>query len=507
MRMTLSRRALLGGIFTSAVAAAVPLRADAPLRAQRPQPRPGSVKPPRAADLVAAAGLSGVVSCVVVDAASGAVVDQAGPVDALPPASVAKVLTALYARAQLGADFRFATRLMATGPVVGGVVQGDLVLAGGGDPVIGTDDFANLATRAKAAGVTGVTGRFLLWDGALPRLHEIDPMQLDHLGYNPALSGLNLNFNRVHFEWARQDGAWRTTMDARSGTRTPVVDMARMRVVDRAVPVFTYADDAGRDNWTVAQQALGNGGSRWMPVRKPALYAGDVMRTILAAEGIAVPAGVVVDALPSATELARVESAPLDVLITDMLNYSTNITAEVLGLRASLALAEAGGLAAPTSLAASARMMNAWAEVALGTRMALVDHSGLSGDSRISADEMIQALLAAERGGPQVEAGALAGLLKAIPMQDARGEPLANAPASLRAKTGSLNFVSTLAGYETLPNGRRVAFAIFTADPARRAVAQASGDEQPAGSRDWAQRSRRLQHGLLRAWAQQVAQA
>lgn len=505
--MNLSRRALLGGLLSSAVAlSATKLAAEAPLRAERPQPRPGSVRLPAAAELVAAAGLSGIVSCVVVDVASGAVLDRTGPDQALPPASVAKALTALYARAQLGPDYRFATRLMATGPVVGGVVQGDLVLAGGGDPVIGTDDFAALAARAKAAGVTGATGRFLLWDGALPRLHEIDPTQLDHLGYNPAISGLNLNFNRVHFEWVRDSGTWRTTMDARSGTRTPYVDMASMRVVDRAVPVFTYADVEGRDSWTVAQQALGTGGSRWMPVRKPALYAGDVMRTLLAAEGIHVPVGVISDSLPETTEIARVESPPLDVIITDMLDYSTNITAEVLGLAASMALAKTAGLNGPRHLADSAAMMNAWAETALGTRMALVDHSGLSGESRISADEMIQALLAAERGGPQVAAGALAGLLKDIPMQDGAGERLANPAATIRAKTGSLNFVSALAGYEIMQDGRKLAFAIFTGDLEKRAVAQASGDEQPAGSRAWAQGSRRLQHAMLRSWAQRGAE-
>jgi D-alanyl-D-alanine carboxypeptidase/D-alanyl-D-alanine-endopeptidase (penicillin-binding protein 4) len=51
----------------------------------------------------------------------------------LPPASVAKALTSLYALDTLGADHRFQTRVMATGSVIGGVLKGDLILVGGGD--------------------------------------------------------------------------------------------------------------------------------------------------------------------------------------------------------------------------------------------------------------------------------------------------------------------------------------------------------------------------------------
>lgn len=509
MNMHVNRRALLAGLLSTLAVPVLsgPALARAPLTAERPQPRPGSVAPPKAADLVAAAGLSGQVACIVADVATGRVIDAVGPAQALAPASVAKAMTALYARAHLGAEHRFATRLMATGPVVGGQVQGDLILAGGGDPVIGTDDFARLAQLAKAAGVTGITGRFLMWDLALPRIHEIDPMQLDHLGYNPSLSGLNLNFNRVHFEWRAQGAGWTTTMDARSGTRMPLVDMARVQVIDRAVPVFTYADREGRDHWTVASQALGNGGSRWMPVRRPALYAGDVMRTLLAVEGIRVPAGQVIDSLPAATEIARVESPDLDVVIRDMLDYSTNSTAELIGLAASMVRAANTGAARPETLAQSAAMMNAWAAEVLGIDMALVDHSGLAGESRISGDAMLDALLVAARGAPDVAAGALRDLMKNIPMLDSGGDPLPNPPAVIRAKTGTLNFVSALAGYLTLPDGRQLAFAIFSADTEKRAVAQASGEEQPAGGRAWAQSARRLQQALLQSWAAQAAQA
>ena len=120
--------------------------------------------------LIAAAKLGGTVGFVVADAATGAVLESHEPQAKLPPASVAKSITALYALEKLGPAHRFVTRVLATGPVKGGVVQGDLVLAGGGDPTLQTDQLGDLVARLAKGGLKGATGRFLVWDGALPRL-------------------------------------------------------------------------------------------------------------------------------------------------------------------------------------------------------------------------------------------------------------------------------------------------------------------------------------------------
>lgn len=272
----MTRRALLGGGLSAVASAAL---AEAPLRSLRPVARPAPVPVPTVAEIIAQARLGGPVGFVVADARSGRILEQAEAALPLPPASVAKAITALYALDTLGDAHRFETSVIATGPLTDGVLHGDLVLAGGGDPVLSTDDLADLAAALKAAGLREVRGAFQVWDGALPYLRAIDPGQQDHLGYNPAVSGLNLNFNRVHFEWVRSQGSYKLTMDARSGRHRPDVDVARMRVVDRSVPVYTYAAQGGVDDWTVARGALGESGARWLPVRSPALYAGDVFGT------------------------------------------------------------------------------------------------------------------------------------------------------------------------------------------------------------------------------------
>ncbi|MCP6237338.1 D-alanyl-D-alanine carboxypeptidase, partial [Klebsiella pneumoniae] len=79
------------------------------------------------------------------DVDDGTLVWAHDPQRLLPPASVAKALTALYALETLGEDHRFETRLLATAPVVAGRIDGDLILAGGGDPELSTDRLAELA--------------------------------------------------------------------------------------------------------------------------------------------------------------------------------------------------------------------------------------------------------------------------------------------------------------------------------------------------------------------------
>ena len=75
-------------------------------------------------------------------------------------------------------------------------------------------------------------------------------------------------------------------MDARTASFSPRVATASMKVVDRSMPVYTYSQGDGVDEWTVARAALGSGGARWLPVRRPDLYAAEVFQTLARTHGI-----------------------------------------------------------------------------------------------------------------------------------------------------------------------------------------------------------------------------
>ena len=494
MNRRMTRRGFLAGLGAGMSTTAL---ADAPLTSLRPVLRPappgtGGAEALRAIIRDADLGPAARISFTVADARSGRIIEARHPLLRLPPASVAKAATALYGLDRLGAGHRFRTRLIATGPVTGGRLNGDLILAGGGDPTLDTDRLAQMARALKSAGVHEVAGRFAVHGGALPRIRAIDAAQPEHLSYNPAISGLNLNYNRVHFGWRRTDGDYQVTMGARAEHHAPEVSTTGVRIVDRDRPAYAYAErrgdggDGGGDGWTVARGALGDKGARWLPVRHPELYAAEVFGILARSYGITLRGGDLLpgDALPRGTVLAESESAPLSEILTGMLRYSTNLTAEVVGLSA----AGQGGDAPPGSLRASAARMNDWLGARYGLRRAgFADHSGLGGASRVSTGDMVRALVGA---GPEQP---LRPLLKRIDAGDVRGE--------LRAKTGTLNFVSALAGYYRTAEGRDLAFAVFCADTGRRYRLSRAEMERPPGARGWSRRARRLHWRLLERWA------
>lgn len=494
----ISRRGLLGlGVAGIATHCLAPAWAEAPDRSPRPPRRPsvradtGGVGSSSSAEaLVRAAKLGGATSFVVIDAKTGAVLEALDPDMPVPPASVAKTVTALFALDTLGPSFRFRTRVLATGPTVGGVVQGDLVLVGDGDPTLQTDQLGDLVAAVAARGISGVTGRFLVWDKALPAIGRIAEDQPIHVGYNPALGGLNLNFNRVHFEWRRDSGGWGLAMDARGERFVPPVRMARVKVKEREAPLFTYASQGSEEDWTVASAALGKGGSRWLPVRHPTAYVAEVFQTLAKAQGIKLPPSQIVDVRPEGTEIAVAESGPLTDVLRDMLKFSTNITAECVGLRAS----------GRSDLVASSAAMEAWAQQRYAISQRYVDHSGLGASSRVTAQDMARLLAGARSHG-----AGLVPLLRNVGIRDAKGKEIKGHPVQVLAKSGTLNFVSGLAGHILPPSGRELIFAVFSADVARREALPEAERESPPGGKEWTRRARNLQAQLVSRWAETFA--
>ncbi len=463
-RKVLSRRALLGAGAGAMLAASLPGRL-------------GAVPGPLAAR----------TAWLLVDAEDGTVLAAQRPDALMPPASVAKVPTALYALHALGARYRFRTRVIATAPLKNGVLDGDLVLAGGGDPVLDTDALGDMVAMLAAEGLRTVRGRFVVVADALPEIARVAEDQPEHEGYNPAIAGLNLNFNRVRLDWSPGlDGPDFAFVAGGERYQVPVAGIGG--ALGAARPARHRIED-GREIWTLPRQELRGRGSVWLPVRDPVSYAAEVFRGLAAQAGIALPGAERGLEVPPGVVLAEAESPHLENLIGGMLRFSTNLTAEVLGLAAS----RARGAPAET-LADSAGAMRDWLAEAYGIDgAAFENHSGLSTRTVISPEETVGMLVAAR--------GRLPGLLRDIPIRGAGGAPFDARGVRVVAKTGTIHFGSGLAGYVLGNDGRRLAFAIFSADLDRRAGFDPQGAEPPAGSGPWARGARDLQQDLLRDWA------
>lgn len=489
MTRRISKRAFLVSTLSALASTAL---ASPPKRSLRPVMRvEGAVgaavpKVASAEALIRSAELGGDVSYAVADAKTGLILESGGDRRGLPPASTTKAVTALYALTTLGAEHRFKTELVAAGQISGGVLRGDLILKGGGDPTLDTDRLAKLAGQLKAAGVREVQGRFIVDGTALPFVRQIDRAQPDHVSYNPAVSGLNLNFNRVHFEWKQQGGKWRVVLDARSGKYRPEVSFARMQVAARRTPVYTYSAKGGQDQWTVASGALGNGGARWLPVRQPEIYAGEVFRTFARSQGIVLEAPR--KGRGGGRVIASQQSADLRTLCRDFLEFSNNMMAEAIGLAASNARA-----GKTRSLRASGAEMSRFAARDLGMKnSSFVDHSGLGDGSRATARDMTLAMVRAR--------AAIAPLLKDFPMRDERRRVIKSHPIEVHAKTGTLNFVSALSGFAKGEDGTEMAFAIIAANMDVRAKITRANRERPRGGRSWNRRAKALQQKLIERW-------
>jgi D-alanyl-D-alanine carboxypeptidase/D-alanyl-D-alanine-endopeptidase (penicillin-binding protein 4) len=193
-----------------------------------------------------------------------------------------------------------------------------------------------------------------------------------------------------------------------------------------------------------------------------------------------------VASVPPGQEIGRVESEPLPEVLRDMLKFSTNLTAECVGLTAS----------GQASLEASGRMQSDWVRATFGVSFEMHDHSGLGGQSRVTAAGMAKVLAQADREGRGLKA-----ILRDVGMKDDKGKVIDGHPVKVLAKSGTLNFVSGLAGHIVPPGGRELVFAIFSGDPERRDAVPVALREEPEGGKAWTSRARRLQGQLINRWA------
>ncbi|MCL5777972.1 D-alanyl-D-alanine carboxypeptidase/D-alanyl-D-alanine-endopeptidase [Limibaculum sp. FT325] len=487
------RRAVLAGLCATALAPGA-FAFEAPLPRPRPGGRASAVAPARQSLPRAPSGVSG---WLAVDLDSGEVLDARNADMPMAPASVAKLPTAVYALERLGPAHRFATRLATRGRIEGDLLAGDLILAGGGDPELDTDALLPLVLALKEKGVRRVAGRFVVDPGPAPEIAAIDPEQPEDAAYNPALSWLNLNFNRVRVEWPAKAAASDIKVTARALRLDP--DVRGVRVVSAAgdAPVLMHSFEGEIEVWRIADRELVRKGGRWLPVRQPAAYAGEVFAALAATHGIALPAPVAGRSSPEAVMLAAQPSASLVAILSGMLHHSTNLTAEIVGQAAS-------GM--PGDPLGSAAAMNLWAAGFAGfppgdAGFAFANHSGLTTRSRVAPARLVAFLrAAAKRPAPEGAEpgdarlpGGVARLLRPHRIAT-EGDGLDHDHLTIAAKTGTMDLIRGLAGYIVTPGGRRLAFAMFSNDLDRRSGGVTRID------RAWMGRARGFEKALLRDW-------
>ena len=447
------------------------------------------------------------VGYVLFDVDSGARVAGLNAERTFIPASVAKIPTTIVALNVLGPDYRFETTLWDTGEVVNGVLQGDLYLRGGGDPVLTTEDIQSFGHKLKTMGVTRVAGRFVYDSAFLPTLDHIDDDQPRDVAYNASIGALSLNFNRIRLRWRRGPAPGALQVVATSKTDFSEISVNSLKFGVASDPPgrgqrFAYSRDADGDHWFLSP-ALPKKGETWLPVKRPGLRAALVFRTLLAANGIAIARPEPGKTPADARLLLRRQSVPLLRIVRGLLKFSNNPTAELIGLVTSRRLA-----GKPLSLARSSALIRDRLKKKLASiswrGYRLTNHSGLGAAARITPAQMA----AIVRFGGRQRYGRR-GYAALLPRYDRRSRKSLIAPGRrlrlrVRAKSGTMDYGKALAGFLETRGRRRLGFALFISDfEKRRRYERDLAGNRPGLrriARRWLRRARNLEADLIAKW-------
>ena len=498
--------------------------AEPTVEADPPQPalrtvRATQSRPPRgdAASLVTKAGFEPHnVGYVVTELSTGRVVAAHNADEAFIPASVTKIGTGLAALSVLGGDHRFKTRVLSDSRIRGGVLRGDLTLQGGGDPLLRSAHLMNLCLALRRKGVRRIEGRLIADDARGPRQRGINRRQPPDAQYNPAISALSLNFNRVRLRHRPTGKPGEIALHS-----LPPLSGVAVEAPTPPKPLAPgWRPDIGKERttWRPGRSIL-EAGSTWLPVKRPALAAGSVFRRVCARAGVTLPAPERGVASPGARTLVVHAGAPLHEVVAAMLDHSNNMVAESVGTATGRALAgEMRSLA--ESSAAVAQWWRRQRPDVSWERSRVRNHSGLSARSRLTPAQIVGMLRFGASRSYKTGAGDskidFLGLMPAAGEPGAFGGRLSGPAASLSvwAKTGTMHFASGLGGYILSDAGRRLAFAILIDDKEKRRrldrrtrAHRNNADEArpPANAlrseiAAWRDRAKALEADLVRHW-------
>jgi len=351
---------------------------------------------------VAALAPAGAV--LVVDAAGNELVAQNAD-EPFVPASVAKIVTAWVAMEVLGADYRFQTRFYLDDRRV-------LYVRGGGDPFLVSEELAPLATELVAAvGKAPITG-MVLDASYYPSNLRIPGIEDTDEAYNAPNSALAVNFNTVYA--------------ARSG--------GKVRSAEKQTPITPLAIAQFRTRGP-------NGSGRISLSQDPSVslqYAGELIAAFIERAGGSVKGAISTGSVPKGLAPVYIhrQSRNLSQILVELLRASNNYIANQVFL-------EIGGrrLGGPVSLEKSLQVANEMlAAHGLAATIHLEEGSGISRDDRFTAH----------------------GLAKVLALFAPHADLLHGHDGG-RNKTGTMEGVSTLAGYADTSSHGQVRFVISLA--------------------------------------------
>jgi serine-type D-Ala-D-Ala carboxypeptidase/endopeptidase (penicillin-binding protein 4) len=383
------------------------------------------------------------------------------------PASNNKVFSAIWALDVLGPGYRFPTDVLAAGPIENGVLKGDVVLRGSGDPAFGYPEYDKdpmkapkaMAEALRRRGVRVVEGGVIA-DASIHDERNYGPDWPTDTGngaamYAPTVSGLPFARNLLWVSIRPGEG--------RGGVVTQP-DVPEIPVLWTVKSGRGYAvRKPDQDTIRVRGGPSGPGTRYPIGVADASLLAGGALRQALREAGVEVRGAVREGKTPEGAKLLhRHYSIPLVEMVPQLNRHSDNFFAEHLWKAAATEATGKGSY--DRGPQASAAFFHDRAGVPWGS-LWQADGSGLSSQNRASAHSLVSALVYAHQR-PWSKAFHESMAVAADPQGTMRRLFAGTSAAgNLHAKTGYIRRVRTLSGYVKTKNGELVVFSFLYNGP------------------------------------------
>jgi D-alanyl-D-alanine carboxypeptidase/D-alanyl-D-alanine-endopeptidase (penicillin-binding protein 4) len=369
-----------------------------------------------------------------------------------PPASVQKLVTALAARLELGADYRFSTDIETRG--------NDVIFRFSGDPSLRTDDIRKLVEKLKHE-TSIIRGNLYLNGAVFDEFELADGLPWDNLGvcYSAPSSTMSLDDNCAVAKMIYTDNQ-QTKIDFQVSRDAPITIHQHLDLTDglekRYCKFKLMAND--HNEYTLGGCLGRNKIPRFLnfAIQNTELFVAEVIRRELKHAGIELQGKIIRNDRASGKIVAHHESESLMVLLDEMLKDSDNLIADnLLKMVGRHYFSEAGGF--DNGVAAVKAILKDKAGIDLDNAM-LADGSGLSRNNRITASQVI-AVLSYIVSHPELKLlDAMAESGKSGTLRYRYSLRTDALKGKVRGKTGSLYGTYNLAGILTTQSGRHLLF-------------------------------------------------
>jgi len=412
------------------------------------------------------AGLSrALVSVQVRRVSDGRTLFEYNPTELCIPASTNKLVTAAAAFALLGPNYRFQTIVRADRtPDKTGVIYGNLYLIGRGDPYLTVEQLWKIVRELKRQGIRQITGD-LVGDDSFQDAVRFYPEwgRRTAQAYHAPLGALSVNFNTIAV-FVRPGGEI-----GQPAVVTFEPQPAGLQVKGSINTVggsgnecyLSYKEGAATVNGSIGIAARPDPTSH--AVDDPLAFSLAAFRELLAHEGIIVKGQSRAGVAPAKTRLlGEFESEELSLIVRRLFRFSNNFTAEEIfqtigALKSGKQASRLAGSAAVTAWLQAEKLHQPGAIA--------FDGSGLARENRQSAAGLVNILMwmanRPELFPDYLSAMAIGGVDGTLRFRY-KQSPLRG---RVRAKTGLLNGVVTLAGFIYDANDEMYAFAVLVNNP------------------------------------------